>query len=76
MERNELLTRRTLVDRLKDLDDQRSWQDFFDTYWRLIYGTARKAGLTESEAEEVVQETVITMARKMNDFQYDPQRCT
>lgn len=76
MEGPELLTRRSLVDRLKDLEDQRSWQDFFDTYWRLIYGTARKAGLTESEAEEVVQETVITVARTMNDFHYDPQRCT
>ena len=76
MERNEIMTRRTLVDRLKDLDDQRSWQDFFDTYWRLIHSAALRAGLTESEAEEVVQETVITVAKKMSEFQYDRERCT
>ena len=76
MERNELMTRRTLVNRLKNLDDQASWQDFFDTYWRLIQSAALRAGLTESEAEEVVQETVITVAKKMNEFQYDPERCS
>ena len=76
MERNDLLTRRTLVNRLKDCEDQASWRQFFETYRRLIFSAARKAGLTESEAEEVVQETVITVARKMNDFQYDPERCS
>jgi RNA polymerase sigma-70 factor (ECF subfamily) len=76
MERNDLLTRRTLVERLKDCEDQESWREFFESYWRLIYGTARKTGLTESEAEEVVQETVITVARKMKEFEYDRARCT
>ena len=76
MERNDLVTRRTLVNRLKDCEDQESWREFFETYWRLIYGTARKTGLTESEAEEVVQETVITVARKMKEFEYDPERCS
>jgi RNA polymerase sigma factor (sigma-70 family) len=76
MERNELSTRQSLVKRLKDREDQASWRQFFDTYRHLIFGTARKAGLTESEAEEVVQETVITVARKMGEFQYDPERCS
>ena len=30
-------TRYTLLSRLEDRDDQDSWKDFFDTYWRLIY---------------------------------------
>jgi hypothetical protein len=25
---------------LRDLDDQTSWREFFDTYWKLIYGAA------------------------------------
>ena len=57
-------TRRSLVDRLADRDDQRRWQEFFDTYWKLIYSAARKSGLTDAEAQEVVQETVITVAKK------------
>jgi RNA polymerase sigma-70 factor (ECF subfamily) len=65
-------TRRTLLSRLKDLNDEASWKDFFDTYWKLIYTTALKAGLSESEAEDVVQETIIGVCKQMPDFKYDP----
>lgn|SRR5688572_7588301 len=61
-------TRHSLVNRLKDLEDQGSWQTFFDTYWRLIYNVALKSGLTEAEAQDVVQETVLTVTRKIQDF--------
>lgn len=66
-------TRRTLLERLKNWEDQAGWQDFFNTYWKLIYGVARKAGLTEPEAQDVVQETVLSVARKMPGFKTDPK---
>src|SRR6185369_9433656 len=65
-------TRQSLLNRLKDWGDQSSWQDFFDTYWRLIYNVATKAGLTDTEAQEVVQETVIAVAKKIPEFETDP----
>ena len=65
-------TRRSLVDRLANWDDQRRWQEFFDTYWKLIYSAARQSGLTDVEAQEVVQETVITVAKKIDKLKYDP----
>src|SRR5437667_11373147 len=65
-------TRASLLARLKDWDDSRSWSDFFETYWRLIYGRARKAELSDQEAKEVVQEAVIALAKKMHSFKYDP----
>ena len=49
----------TLLSRLKNADDHAGWQEFFDTYWKLIYGVARKAGLNDAEAQDAVQETVI-----------------
>lgn len=64
-------TRRSLLTRLKDWEDRDGWKEFFDTYWRLIYGVALKAGLTETEAEEVVQETVVAVAKQMPTFRYD-----
>jgi RNA polymerase sigma-70 factor (ECF subfamily) len=67
-----LATRRSLVDRLANWDDQRRWQEFFDTYWKLIYSAARQSGLTDAEAQEVVQETVITVARSIDKLKYDP----
>ena len=65
-------TRATLIQRLKDWQDQSSWQDFFDTYWKLIYGVAIKGGLTAAEAQDVVQETMISVAKHMPTFEYDP----
>ena len=65
-------TRHSLLNRLKDLGDQESWQDFFDTYWQLIYNVATKAGLSDAESQEVVQETVIAVARKIGAFKADP----
>ena len=67
-------TRHSLLNRLKDWEDQTSWQDFFNTYWRFIYGVAIKAGLSDAEAQDVVQETVVTVAKKIKDFQVDAKR--
>jgi RNA polymerase sigma factor (sigma-70 family) len=73
MNRSEYLaTRRSLVERLADWKDSRRWQEFFDGYWKLIHTAARRAGLTEAEAQEAVQETLITVAKKIEQFQYDP----
>jgi RNA polymerase sigma factor (sigma-70 family) len=65
-------TRATLIKRLKNWEDQSSWQDFFDIYWQLIYRVARKAGLSEVEAQDVVQETMFSVAKHMPRFQYNP----
>ncbi len=64
-----LATRRSLIERLTDLGDQRKWQEFFETYWRLIYGVARKGGLSDAEAQDVVQETVITVAKNITKYE-------
>src|SRR6266487_6337061 len=67
-----LATRWTLIERLKNWDDQESWRQFFDTYWKLIYGVAIKSGLTHPEAQDVVQETVISVCKSMHNFKADP----
>src|SRR6266705_1958297 len=70
---DELLpTRWTLIERLKNWDDQESWREFFDTYWKLIYGTAIKSGLTHTEAQDVVQETIVSLSKSMKNFRADP----
>src|SRR5438270_12638173 len=67
-----LKTRWTLLAKLKNADDQESWRQFFDTYWRLIYGVAIKSGLTHAEAEDVVQETILSIAKNIKNFRTDP----
>ncbi len=65
-------TRQSLLGRMKDWEDQKSWQDFYDTYWRLVYGVAVQSGLSRTEAEEVVQETVLSVAKGIGKFKNDP----
>lgn len=67
-------TRESLLVRLKDWEDQKSWQDFYDTYWRLIYDVAVRKGLTPEEAADALQETVVAVAQKMKEFKYDKER--
>jgi RNA polymerase sigma-70 factor (ECF subfamily) len=71
----ELQTRSSLLQRLKTGDDPQSWQEFYGTYGGLIRFFAEKAGLTADEAEEVVQETAIGVARRLPEFTYDPKVC-
>ena len=73
-EKNDALlnTRRSLVERLGNLDDQASWRTFFESYGGLLYRVARAAGLSDTEAQEAVQETVITVARNIGGLHYDP----
>jgi RNA polymerase sigma-70 factor (ECF subfamily) len=69
---NSIATRATLLARLKNLQDQGSWQEFFNIYWKLIYGVARKAGMTDVEAQDIVQETMVSVVKHVGTFNYDP----
>ncbi len=71
-----LPTRHSLLSRLKNWDDQDSWRLFFDTYWKLIHSVARRAGLDEAEAQEAVQETVLSVAKEMPKGRYDKTKGT
>src|SRR5262245_22462097 len=66
-----IATRVSLLARLKNPEDQRSWEDFYNTYSRMIYGLATHLGLSDAEAQDVLQETVIKVAEKMPGFQYN-----
>lgn len=77
-ERDEVLaaayekTRKSLIARLEDWEDQRTWDEFYQTYWRLIYAVAIKAGLRPDEAHDCVQETVFSIAKQSKKKLYDP----
>jgi len=72
MKQDELIpTRWTLIKRLKNWDDQESWREFFDTYWRLIFSVAIKSGLTREEAEDAVQTTIMSVCKNIGQFKAD-----
>jgi RNA polymerase sigma factor (sigma-70 family) len=65
-------TRASLLNRLRDVNADASWSEFDRTYRGLIFGVARRAGLTELEAQEVVQDTWLAVAKKVPTFHYRP----
>ncbi len=69
-----LPTRQSLLSRLRDLEDQTGWREFFETYWRLVYKVARQLGMGDADAQDVVQHTFIYLSRRMPKFQYDRTR--
>jgi RNA polymerase sigma factor (sigma-70 family) len=68
-------TRPSLLNRLKTGDDSSSWQEFYRVYGKLVRDFAIQAGLTDTEADEAVQETAIATARNLPEFRYDPKVC-
>ena len=77
-ERDEMLkqsfakTRKSLIARLDNWEDQRTWDEFYQTYWRLIYSVAIKSGLRSEEAFDCVQETILSIAKQSKKKLYDP----
>jgi RNA polymerase sigma factor (sigma-70 family) len=65
-----LRTRVSLLERVKNLDDARSWAEFFETYQNLVRSYARRRGLREHEVEDVAQEVFKRIARTIHDFHH------
>src|SRR5262245_36152357 len=70
-----LETRPSLIHRLRSGADEASWRDFLSIYSGLIQAFALKAGLNAEEAEEVLQETMVGISRRLPTFVYDPKVC-
>ncbi|HTL54967.1 MAG TPA: sigma-70 family RNA polymerase sigma factor [Candidatus Limnocylindrales bacterium] len=74
-EHSSIQTRPSLLARLKGGDDTESWQEFYRIYGKMVRDFAMQAGLTATEAEEVVQETAIGTSRHLSDYRYNPKVC-
>jgi len=69
-----LETRSSLINRLKATINGESWEVFFNTYWELIYSVARRAGLSEADSQDIVQETIIKVHKSLDRFNYNRKR--
>ena len=69
-----LLTRPSLLFRVREWNDSASWEEFHRLYRRLIYGRARRAGLSHADAEDVAQDVFKRVAETIRDFDTNPER--
>jgi RNA polymerase sigma-70 factor, ECF subfamily len=67
-----LRTRVSLIGRLQsDVVDDASWTEFYEIYWRAIYGYALGFGMSSAEADDIVQEVFVKLFRQLPSFQYN-----
>jgi RNA polymerase sigma factor (sigma-70 family) len=67
-------THPTLLARLRhDPSNETAWDEFVEQYGRHIYRWCRQWKLQDADAEDVAQEILLKLARKLRDFNYDPK---
>jgi RNA polymerase sigma-70 factor (ECF subfamily) len=64
-------TSESLLDRLKAVPADEAWKQFYEMYWGAILRYARKLGLDETQAQDVLQETMVILMRILPEFAYD-----
>jgi len=67
-------TNSSLLRQIKSLSNAPGWTVFYETYGPLVDRFAMKFGLTSAEREDVIQNTMIQVAKNMPEFNYDRQR--
>lgn len=70
------ITRATLLVRIKDAGDVAAWTEFVNLYGPVVYGFARKRGLQDADAADLVQDVLRSVARNADRMDYDPKRGT
>jgi RNA polymerase sigma factor (sigma-70 family) len=67
-------TSTTLLDGIRDPENDRAWTEFFTRYEPILRGFARRAGIPEAHVDDVVQESLLTFARAYRRGDYDRDR--
>ena len=67
-------THPSLLVRLKNRQDSVAWGQFVEIYGPLIYGFARRHGLQDADAADVMQETLRGVAGAVDRLKYDPAK--
>jgi RNA polymerase sigma-70 factor (ECF subfamily) len=65
-------TRPSLLIRVRDSGDQQAWEEFHARYAPMIGGWCRQ--WFPRETEDMVQEVMLLLARRLRDFEYEPSR--
>lgn len=67
-------TRPSLLVRLRDLGDERAWSEFTELYGPLVHQLARRRGLQDADAQDLVQDVFRAVARTIERYDPDPDR--
>jgi RNA polymerase sigma-70 factor (ECF subfamily) len=68
------MTRASLLVRIRNGRDQEAWRQFVALYAPVVYGFARKRGLQDADAADVMQDVLRSVAGAADRLNYDPSR--
>ena len=71
---SEILTRETLLLRLRNQEDQVAWEEFVEIYTPLLYNYCKKRELAHADASDIVQDVMRSVSLAMVNFEYDPEK--
>jgi RNA polymerase sigma-70 factor, ECF subfamily len=64
----------SLLERLRRPGETQAWDRLVELYTPLLYSWARRMGLQESDAADLVQEVFTLLLRKLPEFDYDHRK--
>lgn len=71
---DDLRTRKSLLFRLRTQQADGDWEQLYNQYRSIILSFCQKQGLDEFSSQDVLQETMVLLIRKLPEFEYDPTR--
>ncbi|MCM8536568.1 MAG: RNA polymerase sigma factor [Lentisphaeraceae bacterium] len=69
------VTNKTLIFRVKNKNDESSWNEFTENYRGYIHAVIRNMGVHQSEIEDLTQKTLLILWEKLPSFIYSSEKC-
>jgi RNA polymerase sigma factor (sigma-70 family) len=67
-------TRLTLMERLKNSGDEKSWDEFNEIYRRFIYSIVRSMYVEAHLIDDLIQDVLLSVWKALPGFEYDPEK--
>ncbi len=64
----------SLLERLREPAADEAWQRFVDLYTPLLFFWARRLGLQDADAADLVHDVLTTLVKKLPEFVHDPKQ--
>lgn len=68
-------TRQTLIVNIRNQHNDAAWEDFVFYYRAWIFTVVLRLNVAKADADDVVQRVLLTLWKKLPEFEYQPERC-
>lgn len=65
-------TRQTLIERIRDQNNELAWEEFVSTYESYIYAIIRRMGISAEDSKDIHQDVVLSLWKKLPEYRKNP----